>query len=141
MTEALPSVVPYLYYPDATEALEFLVRAFGFEEHSAVRDADGTVWHAQLRVGDGLVMIGPGMAELGTRALPDRAWASGRIHVLVADVDAHHARAAAAGAVIISEPADHVADERIYVAGDCGGQQWIFAQPTGLPSSPGAPPR
>jgi hypothetical protein len=55
-----PPVVPYLYYPDANEALEFLVRAFGFEEHAVTRDADGVVWNAQLRTGSGLVMIGPG---------------------------------------------------------------------------------
>ena len=64
-----PDVVPYLYYADATAALDFLVAAFGFTEHSALRDDDGTVWNAQLRVGRGLVMIGPGMTEFGTAAI------------------------------------------------------------------------
>ena len=83
MTFTFPQVVPYLYYPDATEALEFLVRAFGFEEHAVTRDANGVVWNAQLRTGSGLIMIGPGVDEFGTRPVPDPAWATSRVHVLV----------------------------------------------------------
>jgi len=49
--------------------------------------------------------------------------------VLVDDVDAHHARAVAAGATIVSEPASHPGGHRQYIAADCGSQQWIFAQP------------
>jgi uncharacterized glyoxalase superfamily protein PhnB len=129
MTFTFPQVVPYLYYPDATEALEFLVRAFGFEEHAVTRDANGVVWNAQLRTGSGLVMIGPGVDEFGTRPVPDPAWATSRVHVLVDDLEAHHARAVAAGAVIRSEVGVRFGGVRIYVAGDCGGQQWIFAEP------------
>jgi uncharacterized glyoxalase superfamily protein PhnB len=124
----IPQVMPYLYYPDATEALEFLVEAFGFEVQSEVRDPDGVVWNAQLRLGDGVVMIGPGMSEFGTHAVPDPEWATSRTHVLVPDLDAHCERARAAGATIRSEPAAHFGDVRIYVASDCGGQQWIFAE-------------
>jgi uncharacterized glyoxalase superfamily protein PhnB len=129
VTTSFPKVVPYLYYPDATQAVDFLVRAFGFEEHSVTRDADGIVWTAQLRTGAGLVMIGPGMDEFGTRAVADPDWATCRIHVLVDDLDAHYERAVAEGAVIHAEPNEHFGNVRIYVAGDCGGQQWIFAQP------------
>ena len=126
---AFPEVVPYRYYPDATEALAFLCRAFGFEEHSAVRDDDGLVWNAQLRVGrSGLVMIGPAMAEFGSTTVPDASVSVERVHVLVEDVDAHHHRAAAAGATIMTPPEDH-GPVRIYIATDCGGHQWIFAQP------------
>jgi uncharacterized glyoxalase superfamily protein PhnB len=128
MPVIFPDVVPYLYYPDATEALEFLVRAFGFEEHQATRDEHGVVWTAQLRVGDSLVMIGPGMAEFGTEAISSPERATCRVHVLVDDLDAHFVRARDAGAVIHSEPAAHVGGVRIYIAGDCGDQQWIFAE-------------
>jgi uncharacterized glyoxalase superfamily protein PhnB len=128
MSVVFPDVVPYLYYPDATEALDFLVRAFGFEEHQATRDEDGVVWTAQLRVGGGLVMIGPGMAEFGTQAISEPGRATCRIHVLVDHLESHCERARAAGAVIHAEPAAHVGGVRIYIAGDCGGQQWIFAE-------------
>ena len=127
-TLPFPDVVPYLYYTDATAALAFLVDAFGFTEHSALRDDDGVVWNAQLRVGTGLVMIGPGMAEFGTRAIDAPGLAPSRVHVIVDDVDAHHARARAAGATIHTEPSDHGA-VRIYLAVDLGNHEWIFAQP------------
>lgn len=108
---------------------EFLVRAFGFEEHAVTRDADGVVWNAQLRTGSALIMIGPGADEFGTRPVPDPAWATSRVHVLVEDLEAHHARAVAAGAMIRSEGGVHFGRVTMYVAADCGDQQWIFAEP------------
>jgi uncharacterized glyoxalase superfamily protein PhnB len=124
-----PQIIPYLYYPDAATALDFLVDAFGFEVIHAVRDAEGVVWTAQLRLGDGVVMIGPGMDGFGTRPVVDAEWATTRMFTYVEDVDAHHERAKAAGARILSEPAMHFGGNRQYVASDCGGQQWIFAEP------------
>ena len=126
-----PQIIPYLYYEDATKALDFLVDAFGFELKSAFRDEEGSVLTAQLRTGDGVVMIGPGMESFGTRGVLDPEWATTRMFVYIDDVDAHCDRARAAGARIVSEPTAHFSDNRIYVAADCGGQQWIFAEPTG----------
>ncbi len=125
-----PDVVPYLYYEDATAALEFLVDAFGFAEHSAVRDDAGVVWSAQLRTGSGLVMIGPGMTEFGTKPIDGPGPATSRTHVLTDDVDRHCDRARAAGATIEMEPGEH-GPVRIYIASDPGHHQWIFAQPLG----------
>jgi len=126
--EDAPQVIPYLYYPDATEAFDFLQEAFGFEEKSVVRGDDGQVWTAQLQLGDGVVMIGPGMDEFGTQAVQNPEWATSRMFVYVDDVEAHCERARTAGAEIRSEPAVHFSDNKIYIASDCGGQQWIFAE-------------
>ena len=129
MTEfTFPAVVPYLYYADATRAFDFLVSAFGFVEHSVLRGDDGAVWNAQLRIVDGLVMIGPGLAAFGTCGIDGPGDVPSRVHVLVDDVDAHCERARAAGATIRDEPADH-GDVHIYLAIDPGHHQWIFAQP------------
>jgi uncharacterized glyoxalase superfamily protein PhnB len=125
-----PQVMPYLYYPDATAALDFLMEAFGFEEIYAFRDGDGNVLTAQLSTGDGAVMVGPAMEEFGSRAVDDPTQATMRTFVYVDDVDGHCARARAAGALITTEPAEH-GPNRIYIATDCGGQQWIFARPVG----------
>ena len=127
-----PQIVPYLYYEDATRALDFLVDAFGFEVKSAFRDDDGNVLTAQLRTGDGLVMVGPGMDGFGTRGVQDQDWAMTRMFVYVDDVDSHYERARAGGARIVSEPAMHFSDNKIYIAADSGDQQWIFAEPTSL---------
>jgi uncharacterized glyoxalase superfamily protein PhnB len=51
--------MPYLYYPDATEALTFLASAFGFDVASEVRDQDGAVWNAKVRCGDTRTCILP----------------------------------------------------------------------------------
>jgi len=97
---------------------------------AALRGADGTVLSAQVSTGDAVVLLGPAMADFGSCAVPDPSWASSRVFVYVDDVDAHHDRSRAGGATIVSEPADH-GPNRIYLASDCGGQQWIFATPIG----------
>jgi hypothetical protein len=71
MARARPQLTPYLYYPDATIAQEFLVRAFGFEVVSELRDKDGTVWTSTIRLGDAWVMIGPGLEGFGTAAVAE----------------------------------------------------------------------
>jgi uncharacterized glyoxalase superfamily protein PhnB len=124
-----PQIIPYLYYENATKALDFLVEAYGFEVKSAIRDDDGDVLTAQLRTGDGVVMIGPGMDGFGTRGVQDPEWATTRMFVYVDDVDAHFEKARSAGARILTEPEVHFSDNKIYVTADCGGQQWIFAEP------------
>lgn len=122
-----PSVMPYLYYEDATGVLEFLCGAFGFEEVSVLRDDEGAVWSAQVEVGTGgRVLLGPGMTEFGTRGKQKGEFVTSRTHVTVADVDAHHAAAIAEGAVVDGKPREHF-DARIYIATDPGGHQWVFA--------------
>jgi uncharacterized glyoxalase superfamily protein PhnB len=120
--------MPYLYYADARAALDFLTNAFGFTELEAFRDDDGNVWHAQLATGDGVVMIGPGLSDFGTRSVDDGELATARIFVYVDDVDAHCARARQAGATIVVEPGDQ-GPNRIHIARDCGAHEWIFATP------------
>jgi uncharacterized glyoxalase superfamily protein PhnB len=121
--------MPYLYYPDARAALEFLVTAFGFSEIEAFRDDEGNVWHAQLRTGgDGVVMIGPGLAEFGTRGPSAGELVASRTFIYVDNVDEHFERAREAGAGVVTEPSDQ-GPNRIHIAQDCGGHQWIFATP------------
>ena len=120
--------MPYLYYPDARAAVEFLIDAFAFKEITAFRDDEGNVWHAQLSTGDGVVMIGPGLEDFGTRSVTAGELATSRTFVYVDDVDRHFERARDAGARVVLAPCDQ-GPNRIHIAGDCGGHEWIFARP------------
>lgn len=97
------TVMPALKYRDAPAAIEWLERAFGFKSHMTVPGPDNTVAHAQMTSGNGMIMLG----STG-RPDPKNPWSDARhgIYVVVADVDAHYARAKAAGAEIVMELRD-----------------------------------
>ena len=78
-------------YRDALAAIDWLERAFGFERHVVYQGDDGTVDHAELRYGEGLVMLGSVRGEDDHRR-PGQGWA----YVAVDDLSAHHERARAA---------------------------------------------
>lgn len=105
-------VVPVLAYPAVVPASEWLCGAFGFR----VRLRIGT-HRAQLVHGDGAVIVTHG----------DDAPAAHAVHVRGEDVDAHCERAAA-GADVVSAPADYPYGERQYTAGDPAGRRWTFSQ-------------
>jgi len=128
--EDMAPVVPYLYYEDAGAAIDFMEKAFGLQVESAFRNPDdGKVLHAKVRAGSGVIFVGPGMDAFGTRAIPDPEFVSTMVYVFVEDVDAHYARAKAAGARIWAEPDAHFGGNRQYTASDPSGHRWTFAQP------------
>jgi uncharacterized glyoxalase superfamily protein PhnB len=124
------TVTPYLLYEDATAAVEWLTKGFGFREVNRVELADGSVNHAELDVGDGsIVYLGHPPGE-GYRN-PKHAGQTSLVYVYVEDVDAHCARAREAGAKIVEEPNDQEYGDRRYTADDPEGHQWCFAQQIG----------
>lgn len=128
--EDMAQIVPYLYYEDAGPALDFMEEAFGFQIESSFRNpTDGKVLTAKVRTGSGVILVGPGMEVFGTRAVPDPERVSAMIYVYVDDLDAHYARAKAAGARIWAEPNEHFGGNRQYTASDPGGHRWTFAVP------------
>jgi uncharacterized glyoxalase superfamily protein PhnB len=104
-------VIPELPYPDVREAADWLCRAFGFTERLQIGDH-----RAQLVYEGGAVIAIRGDAPGST------------LLVRVEDADAHHRRAAEAGATILSEPEDYPYGERQYSAVDLGGHRWTFSQ-------------
>ncbi len=120
------TITPYLLYEDGAAAVEFLTRAFGFEEVVRSQSPEGRVWHAELRLGDGNVYLGePGDGYQSPR---NAGRTTVGIHVYVDDVDAHYGRARAAGAEIRAEPADQEYGDRRYAALDPEGHEWFFAR-------------
>lgn len=122
-------------YAEAAKAIDWLCKAFGFEVRLKVEADNGTIAHSELVLGDGLIM-------LGDAHKPDRDWrktpqqAGGctqAMCVIVDDVDAHCARARAAGATIATEPrttdyGDGYWVDRSYEAVDLEGHHWWFMQ-------------
>ena len=124
----MQTITPYLLYEDAAAAIEWLGRAFGFEERLRLTDDEGKVTHAELALGEGTLYLGHPGPDYRS---PKRVGASSHlVHVYVDDVDAHYARAVEAGATIKLEPEDMPYGERRYDAEDLEGQSWSFAQRT-----------
>jgi PhnB protein len=120
------TVTPYLLYQDVAAAIEWLGRAFGFEERLRFADESGVVTHAELTLGDGEVFLGhPGPEFKSPKEL---GAFTHLVHVYVEDVDAHHARAVEAGAPILGELADTPYGDRRYDTEDLEGHRWSFAQ-------------
>ena len=118
-----------LLYEDAAAALAWLEEAFGFETIMRLTDADGKVAHAEMRYGNGAIMVGTsGWADWAKSPRNVGGANTQSVHVAVDDVEAHYARAKAAGAAIAAEPEEQFYGDRIYRAVDCEGHCWTFSQ-------------
>ena len=113
------AVIPELAYADVPAAVTWLCTAFGFVEHLRIGDH-----RAQLLAGTGAIVV----MDRG-REPPGSAAPSGHgVLVRVEGIDAHCARAAAAGAQILAMPTTHPFGERQYSARDPGGHRWTFSE-------------
>jgi uncharacterized glyoxalase superfamily protein PhnB len=116
---------PALRYHDARGAIDFLVAAFGFTPHAVHAAPDGSIAHAELRLGEDMVMIGTISPDLAAKGRTVSGGTSS-IYVSVAYVDGHHDRAVAAGAVVTRPLADTDYGSREYSCRDLEGYEWSF---------------
>ena len=124
------TIIPCLRYRDALAAIDWLCEAFGFEKR-AIHAENDTVLHAQLTFGSGMVMLGSAdnRSEWGRQiAQPDETGLRETQSpcVIVRDVDAHYARATAAGARVVQDIADQGYGGRGYSCRDPEGHLWWF---------------
>jgi uncharacterized glyoxalase superfamily protein PhnB len=123
------SFEPALIYRDPLAALAWLEKAFGFERSMTIVGRDGKLEHAQMRFGDSYVMLGGEWADFTASPASVGKKNTQMIHVhLHEDVDAHCARAKAAGAEILAMPEEQFYGDRTYRARDLEGHVWTFAQ-------------
>ena len=124
------TIIPTLRYRGAHAAIDWLERAFGFHAQFVAPDGEGGVAHAQLTFGNGMIMLGSAREdEFGRMQRPPEsadAPVSQSPYVIVRDVDAHHARAVEAGAVVVMEPEDKDYGGRGYGCRDPEGNLWSF---------------
>jgi uncharacterized glyoxalase superfamily protein PhnB len=129
------SITPTVFYRDPKAALDWLQKAFGFEIGMLLTDDQGNVAHAEMAyAGASIGVAGEwGGDLLGGAQMKSPASIGGVgtqfIWITLGDpIDAHHARAAAAGARISQAPADQFYGDRTYRALDPEGHVWCFRQ-------------
>jgi uncharacterized glyoxalase superfamily protein PhnB len=108
-------VIPELAYADVPVAARWVCNAFGFTERLRIGSH-----RIQLHVGAGAIVVVEGDSSASA--------AGSRVMVPVTDVDAHYAKAKAAGAHAVSEPTTYPFGERQYSVLDIGGHRWTFTQ-------------
>lgn len=113
------SVTPYLVVEGVAKLIDFLRQAFDAQEIHRMRRPDGTIMHAEVRIGDSIVMMGEPMGEF--HAMP------GGLHLYVNDADAVYKRALQAGAISMREPANQFYGDRTAGVKDPVGNHWWIA--------------
>jgi len=124
------TVIPTMRYQDAAAAIEWLCKAFGFEKHLVVPGENGTIAHAELTFGNGMIMLGSAYDdEYGKLVKPPRALngaSTQSAYIVVADADVHYRRAVAAGAKVAMDIEDKPYGGRGYACLDPEGHVWNF---------------
>ena len=127
MSDQRQTIFPALRYRDANAAIDWLERAFGFEATAVHRADDGSVQHAELRLGANLVMLGEAREDgwMGGEA-PEPLRSTISLYVVVPEPDELHTRAAAAGADVVRALEDMDYGSREFSVRDLEGNLWSF---------------
>lgn len=144
-----PRISSSVFYDDAAAAIDWLCKAFGFEVRLRVEGEGGRIEHSELTFGDGLIMVGQtGGKSTREKPLPGKSPRqlgganTQMLCVYVDDVDAHRARAVAAGGIIYQDLENHdygeeYWEDRSYGIEDLEGHHWWFSQRMRTPASHG----
>jgi len=121
-------IIPALRYRNAKAAIDWLCKAFGFAKKMVVPGEGDSIAHAELVLGNGMIMLGDAETEYGhlvAAPLKGQSVTQG-LYVVVADVDGHYARAKAEGAEIVLELKTQDYGGRDYTCRDLEGHVWTF---------------
>ena len=123
-------IIPTLRYKDAPVAIEWLCKAFGFKKHLVVPGENGTITHAQLIIGNSMIMLGTEKDDDYGKLLWSPKTLKGSNtqapYIIVDKVDAHYQIAKAAGAEIVMDIKDEDYGGRGYTCKDPEGYVWSF---------------
>ena len=125
-----PRVTPYLCVGGAAHAIEFYATVFGALERMRVPSSDGRIGHAELAIGDGLLMLADEHPEIGFLGPTSIGGTAVTIHVFVEDVDDVFDRALQNGATEIRELTDQFYGERSGQFEDPWGHRWHVSSRT-----------
>jgi uncharacterized glyoxalase superfamily protein PhnB len=113
------TITPYLVVPDAAALIDFLRRAFDAEEQHRTARPDGSIMHAQVKIGTSMLMM--------SGATPDWPARTSGLYMYVEDADRWYQRAVEAGAVSVLEPMDAFWGDRMGGVLDMAGNHWWIA--------------
>jgi len=134
MVQAIPagyaSVTPYLIVRDAARALDFYKKAFGATELMRFPAPGGRIAHAEIRIGEGVVMLADESLEMGHKSPQAIGGTPVSLMFYVADVDARFAKALAAGGVVVNPLKDQFYGDRSGTIADPFGHVWTIATHT-----------
>ena len=121
------TATPYLIVDDAAEAIAYYTKAFGAKERGRMEAPGGKIGHAELEIGDSIVMLSDPFPGAVTRPPKELGGATGSVFLYVEDVDAVVERAVDAGATVSMEVADQFWGDRFGTVTDPFGQIWSIA--------------
>jgi PhnB protein len=122
-----PSVSPFLFVAGADAAVDFYRAVFGATERIRVHEPDGRIGHAELRIGDSVVMLADEFPEHGAPGPRSVGGTPVAVSVHVDDVDAVFRRALAAGSRALREVADEAYGDRVGMFEDPFGHRWMVS--------------
>lgn len=118
---------PYLFIRDAAAAIEFYKKAFGATERVRVAAPDGKIGHAEIEIGDSVIMLSEENDKMGARGPQTLGGSPVLLHLYVPDVDSQFAQAIAAGAKVVKPLANQFYGDRSGGLEDPFGYQWYLA--------------
>ena len=125
--EGYHSVTPYLAVPDAAEAIEFYKRAFGARERVRMPTPDGKIAHAELEIGDSLIMLSDPFPQSQAKPPSELGGTTGGVFLYVEDADAAFQQATDAGATVSMPLENMFWGDRFGSLMDPFGHHWSIA--------------
>ena len=125
--EGYHSVTPYLVIKGAAKALDFYARAFGAKERSRMPGPGDTIAHAELEIGDSVIMLSDPFPQSTTKPPKELGGTSASVMLYVEDVDEVVKQAVDAGATVTMEVSDQFWGDRFGSVTDPFGHSWSIA--------------
>jgi len=122
--EGYRTLTPYLTIRNAAAALDFYKQAFDAEERFRMADGAGRISHAEIRIGDSLLMLSDEYPEMGARSPESLGGSPVMLHIYVEDVDTVVARALQAGATLARPVENQFYGDRGGMLVDPFGHKW-----------------
>jgi PhnB protein len=121
------SVTPYLSVDDAAKAIEYYKKAFGAKERVRMDAPGGKIGHAELQIGDSLVMLADSFPQSSTKPPKELGGTTASVFLYVEDVDKVVEKAVDEGATVTMEVADQFWGDRFGSIQDPFGHSWALA--------------